>query len=110
MPAGAIVLLDAYTGDVATDPYPTSGFYRPQVQVFSDATSTCDVDIQARAKATAPWVTLVTVSNPTGGTEGGVYYALPPIFEIRVKVYNHSLGAISALLELATFRDFRQVY
>lgn len=110
MPAGAITLLDAYTGNITTDAYPVAGFYRPQVQIFSASTSACDVDVQARAKATAPWVTLFTVSNPTGGTEGGVYYALPPVFELRVKVYNHSSGDISALLELATFRDFRQVY
>ncbi len=106
----AIVMLDAVAVDGASDPVETGGFYRPQVQIYSNSTSTATIDIQARASSSAPWVTMATVTNPTGGTEGGVYYALPPVHQIRVKVSGYSAGNITALLELATFAYFRQVY
>lgn len=106
----AIVLLNAQAGDGASAAQDTAGFYRPQVQIYSDSTSSCAVDIQARASASAPWVTMATVTNPTGGTEGGYYYALPPVNQIRVKVSGWTSGNIYALLELATFMYFRQVY
>ena len=106
----AITILDAAVADGASDPVTTAGFYRPQIQIFSASTSTATVDIQARASATAPWVTMATTTNPTGGTEGGVYYALPPVYQVRVKVSGYGGGQITALLELATFAYFRQVY
>lgn len=106
----ALILLNGATADGESDPVTTAGFYRPQVQIFSASTSSATVEIQARAAATAPWVTMASITNPTGGTEGGVYYALPPVYQIRVKISGYGSGEITALLELATFMYFRQVY
>ncbi len=105
---GSVPLLVNQAANGSSQVYSVNGFQDIRVQIFSAGASTADVDIEARSDSSAPFTTLATVSNPTGGATGGFYYSMPKCHELRLTVKNYAAGQISAFLE-AWVSDARSI-
>jgi hypothetical protein len=101
----ATVVLNAVSANTNSAVFDVSKASFVRVQVYSASTSSCIVLINMRANSTAPWFTVATITNPTGGaagTVGGEYWSVPLTMQIQIQVTTYASGNITAIIETHT--------
>lgn len=98
-PAGALpmcVALDAVTTTGASATVDTFSHRLLRAQVWSAAGSVATVTVDMRSSTTAPWFTVLTITNPSST---GEYWSVPRGYQMRVNVSAYTSGTISSTIE-----------
>jgi hypothetical protein len=98
-PAGTLPMclaLDQVTTTGASATVDTFSHRLLRAQVWSAAGSVATVTVDMRSNPSAPWFTVVTITNPSAS---GEYWSVPRGYQMRVNVSAWTSGTISATIE-----------